>query len=636
MNNGKNGKNRESGEIEVSGFFDTGWRGEGEEEIPEKTNLGWFLFAIFLVAGIFFLRVSYLQIVKGNYYKGRAEKNRVKEVLMAAPRGIIYDRNHKVLANNKPKFDLVLVPGLLPKNLEDRLNVFKLVAYNIGYDPNELEEKYRDVDPDSYSPVLLKENLEREEALALEIALVDWPGVLVQKTAKRVYPAANSAAHLIGYNGRISEAELKQRPNYLLSDIIGKEGIEQIYESDLRGEKGSLQFEIDSVGKSKRIVGSKDAVIGKGVVLNVDLDINQVAHKALKEETEKNAGKGGAVVAINPQNGELLALTSYPSYDSNEFNEKLSPERFQEFFQSEKYPLFNRATAGIYPPGSTFKPLVAAAALEKRIVTPTETIDCPEVIQVGKWSFSDWKYHGLTDLNKAIAESVNPYFYIIGGGWGDRKGLGPENIKYYASQVGLGKVLGVDIPQEASGLIPDSEWKEKTKNEKWYIGDTYHLAIGQGNMLITPLQLASYISALVNGGTLFAPRVVDYVENVDGSVLRRNKPEVIRKGVFSKSTLEAVKRAMSATVSSAAGSARTLQGLENKYGIKIGGKTGTAQTEQEDKYHAWFVGFAPEENPEIVVAALVEKGGEGYSTALPVAEKVLDEYFAKRGGRLIE
>jgi len=480
---------------------------------------------------------------------------------------------------------------------------------------------------------LLKEDLTREEALRIEESSARWQGLMLSRKAKRLYPIQRAAAHILGYTGKISEQELKEQPDYLLTDIIGKEGLEEKYESYLRGDKGNEQLEVDSAGKVKKMVGNSNPVEGNSLVLSLDSDLQKEAYTALEQYVTENEGTGGAVVAIDPRSGGILALANYPSFDNNEFVGKISSERLKEIIQEGNKPLLNRAVAGTYPPGSTFKPLVAAAALDKKVITPEEILDCPAVLQIGQWSFADWKYHGPTDLNKAIAESVNTYFYIIGGGWGDKTGLGPDNIRHYATLFGLGEKLGIDIPQEVEGMVPDPAWKERVKKEPWYIGDTYHTSIGQGDLLVTPLQLASYVSALVNGGTLYRPRLLDYIENPDSQVIEKPKTEIIRENILPAKELNIVKEAMGVTVSSDQGSGRQMQELEEKYNVRIGGKTGTAESGEEEKYHAWFVGFTPLDKPEMVVVALVEKGGEGYKAALPVAKKVMDVYLQKRENR---
>jgi len=632
LSNGKK-NNIRSGELEVSGYFETGWKGEGEEEIPEKKDLGWLVvFALFIV-GMLFFRVTYLQIFRGSYYKAQAEENRIRKIFVDAPRGIIYDRNHKILASNIPQFDLVMIPGLVSKESQERKDMFREVSSITQTGFQEMEDLYAKAQSDSFTPVLLKEDLARDEALNIEANSVHWSGILLSRKAKRSYVTNEVAAHIIGYTGKINEQELKSHPDYFLTDSIGKDGIEENYEAYLRGIKGNQQLEVDSAGKVKKIVGNQESVAGRSLVLSLDLDLQKEAWTALQEKISESGSTGGAVVAMDPRSGGILALVSYPSFNNNEFVGKISPERLKEITEGSNRPLFDRAVAGAYPPGSTFKPLIAAAALDKKVITAGEVLECPAVLQVGQWQFADWKFHGSTDLNKAIAESVNTYFYIVGGGWGDKEGLGPGNIEKYATSFGLGQKLGIDIPQETEGMVPDPAWKEKVKKEPWYIGDTYHLSIGQGDLLVTPLQLVSYISALVNGGTLYRPHLLDYVENSNSEVTDKVKPEIIKSNILPANELEIVRRAMGVTVSSDQGSGRQLQELEQKYNVRIGGKTGTAESGEEEKYHAWFVGFTPLDSPEIVVVALVEKGGEGYQTALPVAKRILDVYFSKKANQ---
>ena len=619
-----------SGEIELSGYFDTGFRGEGEEEVSEKRNLDWMFFVAIFLVGILFLRATYLQIIKSSYYAAKADENRIKKITLNAPRGVIFDRDHKVLASNKPQFDFVMIPGLVPKDAAERKNLFRRISQSVGIGEDELESKYKESLPDSYDLVTVKENLEREEAVRIEIASTDWKGFVVDRKAKRFYPEGEIAGNLLGYVGKVNEQEMKKNPDYKMTDITGKEGLEYQYENLLKGEKGSRQVEVDSLGKAKRMVGNILPRIGESLVLTINDDLQKEAYEKLREKVEETGSTGGAVVVMDPRDGGVLALVSFPSFDNNEFVDKISPERYQEISTDERKPLFNRAISGTYPPGSTFKPLVAAAALNEKIVTSNEVLMCPAVINIGQWHFEDWKFHGPTDLNKAIAESVNTYFYIVGGGWGEKQGLGVERIKKYSSIFGLGEKTGIDLPREEKGLVPDPEWKKEVKKENWYIGDTYHLSIGQGDLLVTPIQLTSYISALVNGGTLFQPHLLDYIQNEKGEVIEKNKPKILKEKILPLGTLELVKRSMEETVASENGSGRQLKETGEKFGVSIGGKTGTAQTNEEEKYHAWFVGFAPVENPEIVVTVLVEKGGEGYKTALPVAKAVLEKYFELR------
>ncbi len=628
----RNVKNKNhSGEIEVSGYFSTGFVGEGEEEVPEKKDLEWLVFFVVILLGILFVRSTYLQVAKGAYYQKQAEDNRIKHIVINAPRGIIYDRNHEILASSSPQFDLVMIPGLIPKDEKERNAIFYDVSNVADISQSELENKYISALPESFDPVLLKEALPREEAIRIEADSANWKGIIINKKAKRIYPEKEVVAHILGYTGKINDQELKNKSGYQMTDSIGKEGLEIQYEDLLKGKKGDSQLEVDSSGESKRIIGGTKPTMGNNLVLTLDENIQKEAYSALKEKVEESGGTGGAVVAINPRDGGIISLVNYPSFDDNEFVNGISSQRYSEIMNDGTKPLFNRAVLGAYPPGSTFKPLVAAAALQEKVVTPNEVLMCPAVINVGQWHFEDWKYHGETNLDRAIAESVNTYFYIVGGGWGDKKGLGPENIKKYAQMFGLGNKTGIDLPKEGLGLVPDPTWKEENKKEPWYIGDTYHLSIGQGDLLVTPLQLASYISALVNGGTLYKPHFLDYVED-SGShqVVEKDKPEILKENILPNNVLNSVKEAMTETISSDSGSGRQLQDLAAKYNIKIGGKTGTAQIGGDERYHAWFVAFAPVENPEIAVAVLVEKGGEGYQSAVPVARRVLDKFFEEK------
>lgn len=632
---GRNKKKQVSGEIELSGYFETGWRGEGEEEISEKQNLGWLIFALVFVMMGLLARLTYLQVFKHSYYSQQSENNRIRKMAIAAPRGVIYDSNHRILATNIPQFDLSLVPALVEDDESKRKNYFKQVADFLHIDASEIEKKYSAEKKESFVPVVIKENLDRTEALRVEAKTMNWPGFILDKKAKRFYPEKEKVAHIMGYIGKISEEELQENRERGLNDLIGKDGLEQIYENFLRGEKGSRQLEVNSKGETTRFLRTENPKIGKSLVLSLDMDLQNAAFDGLRDQNEKKLAKGGAVVALDPRDGSVLALANYPSFDNNDFINKISAEKFGEITAREDRPLFNRAIGGTYPPGSTFKPLVALAALEKGIIRGDEVLDCPESLQVGSWQFRDWKYHGPSDMKKAIAESVNPFFYIIGGGYGDKRGLGQDSIKDYATLFGMGEKLGIDIPQERAGLVPDQNWKKSVKNEPWYIGDTYHVSIGQGDLLATPIQISSYISAIVNGGKLFKPKLLDRVEEESLSeseksdIFKSMEPETIRENLASSKNLEEVKLAMKETVTSASGSARSLQDLEKKYGVAIGGKTGTAQTGEEEQYHALFVGFAPVENPEIVVTAMVEKGGEGYDTAIPVVYRVLEAYFNK-------
>ncbi|MFH1460848.1 MAG: penicillin-binding transpeptidase domain-containing protein, partial [Patescibacteria group bacterium] len=399
---------------------------------------------------------------------------------------------------------------------------------------------------------------------------------------------------------------------------------------------GQEQFEVDSLGKTQRLLAIKPAQPGQGLMLHLDRGLQEKLYQSLDQALKKLRASGestrkAAALAINPKDGGIRALVSLPSFDNNLFAQGISQEELIVLKNDPNEPFLNRALAGQYPSGSIIKPLIAAAALEEKAVKPNQTIDCqgglaianeynPEII----YHFPDWKAHGLTDIIKAIAESCNVFFYTIGGGYGKIDGLGINKIKEYLQDFGLGQTTGIDLPYEQIGLIPDPDWKAKAKEgEPWYLGDTYHLAIGQGDILVTPLQMALAISAIANNGTLYQPQVVDKIIDQDKDLIKDVFPQKVRENFIDLSNLKIVQQGMRQAVLT--GSARALASLP----VTAAGKTGTAQFGNQDKTHAWFVGYAPYQEPEIVIVVLIEAGGGGDQTAVPVAKEVLEWYFSQ-------
>ena len=339
---------------------------------------------------------------------------------------------------------------------------------------------------------------------------------------------------------------------------------------------------------------------------------------------EKSGTETASAIAIDPRNGGVLAMVSLPGYDNNLFAKGIAREDYKKIIEDKNLPLFNRSVSGEYPPGSTLKPAVAAAALAEGTVTPETTVlDNQGAIFVGSWRFGDWKVHGMVNMKKAIAESCDVYFYALGGGYGNIPGLGMDRMKKYEKLFGFGEVSGIDLPGEKSGLIPDENWKKEKIGEKWYIGDSYHSAIGQGFITATPLQLANYTAALANGGTLFSPKIVSKIKKSNGEE-KIIRPEIIRKNFISPDILKIVREGMRETVLS--GSAKSLNALP----IEVAGKTGTAQFGTDNKTHGWFISFAPFENPEIAMVVLAEGGGEGSSSGVPVTKDVFEWYFKNK------
>ena len=451
------------------------------------------------------------------------------------------------------------------------------------------------------------------------------PGILLENTAIRNYENGLIFSHLIGYEGKITKEELEKNPEYLMTDYIGKTGIEKQYEKELKGIYGLFQVEVDSLGDIKKNLGVVNPQPGNDLILNIDEGLQKKIYDSLINILEKTGTKTAAAVAINPQNGKILSLVSLPSYDNNLFAKGISVAEYQAVIEDKNLPLFNRVVAGEYSPGSVLKPAVAVAALAEGIITPETSVECNGAIAVGSFQFRDWKAHGTTDLKKAIAESCDVYFYHLGGGYGSISGLGMNKMKKYENFFGLGDFSGIDLPGEMKGLIPDEDWKMEKIGERWYTGDSYHASIGQGFITATPLQLANYTAAIANGGTLFSPKIVGSIRKANGEE-KFIVPEVLRKDIATDGIMQTVREGMRQTITEGTGR------LLNNLPFSSAGKTGTAQFGSENKTHAWFISFAPFENPEIAMVVLVEGGGEGSSYSVPVTEEVLRWYFERKNG----
>lgn len=592
----------------------------------DTKKLRWLFFIIVIVFFSLFLRVGYLQIAKGDEYRIAAEDNRIRIHEVSASRGIIYDRDNNILARNIPNFVLKFTPADLPEDQLEYETLISSIANILEKDAAEISNIIDEQPDSSYQAHLLYEHIPYDQAILLRITSNNLPGISLETTNFRDYLTNKYFSHILGYMSKISSEELAEHPDYLFDDTIGKAGIEFFYESELRGKNGKKEIEVNSLGKESKIVTQKDPEPGINLILTIDSKLQNTLGEALEKTVQNSQGiTGAAAIAINPNNGAILALISEPGFDNNSFNLGLSAEEYQKLIEDPDNPLFNRAISGEYPSGSTVKPLIALGALEEGIITPNTTFISSGGIQIDKWFFPDWKAggHGTTNLKKAIAESVNTYFYLIGGGNEDMQGLGIDRIKPYLELFGLNSALGIDLPGEATGFLPTKEWKEVTKNESWYIGDTYHLSIGQGDLLVTPLQVTNYIATIANGGTFYKPHLVKSSSNADGSTNAENQPEILNDNFIASSHYTAVKEGLREAVLT--GSARSLGDLP----VTSAGKTGTAQFGNRGKTHAWFTAFAPYENPEIAITVLVEGGGEGTVTALPVVKQGLKSWFSE-------
>ncbi|MEK7130728.1 MAG: penicillin-binding protein 2 [Patescibacteria group bacterium] len=615
---------------------DVVWEHNSRQPISKTVRLSRFIFVFALIAialGAIVLRTAELQILQGTKWRAVAEGNRIREIVVPARRGEILDINLIPMAKNIPAEQATVIPGDFPDKekfaeISEKLSSILSVPKEEILDRLEKIFEYKEI-RQSYEPIILAEEIKHEAALSLMEHSESFPGVKVYPSARRSYPEKEIISHSMGYIGKLSQAEwdsLPRVPNesgYLKSDFIGKSGLEYIYEKELRGIYGWQRIEVDSMGREQKIISETLALPGKDLITSIDARVQKKAFESLRDSLKKVGAKAGSAVALNPQNGEIIALANLPSYDNNSFITGLTEQDRTQFFQSPERPLLFRAISGIYPSGSTIKPLIAVAALAEGVITPKTTILSTGGIRIGASFFPDWKAggHGAVDVKRAIAESVNTFFYTVGGGYEKFKGLGVEKLDSYMTLFGLGEKTGIDLPGEAAGLVPDPSWKRTVKKEKWYIGDTYHLSIGQGDLLTTPLQMASVTAAIANGGTIFQPHLVKgYLDQRTNNIIEIKPKKEPEKLSIAASAFDTVRQGMRQTVLS--GSGRALSGEP----FEVAAKTGTAEAPSGNP-HGWFIAFAPFTNPEIAVAVMVENGGEGYISALPVARDILQEYF---------
>lgn len=556
-------------------------------------------------------RVTHIQFTQYANYKGLAETNRQRAKVIKAPRGVIYTRDGKQLVTNVPSFDIVAIVADMPKNNEEQRRILEIIAQETGGDIAQYE---KEIKPENmWYPILLEENVPREQALVLESKKHELPGIEVLVSSQRQYENASLFAHILGYNGKITTEEIKQHDDYLLTDSIGKTGIEKIYEQSLRGNDGAERYEVDAKNNITRFLGTEAPESGDNLVLTIDNTTQEKLHEIVTNHLKEKGLSKAVALALDPNTGGVLAMVNVPSFDNNVFTCRKSNEEYKALINDSNTPLLNRAISGEYSPGSTFKMVVATGALQERLVSKQTTYTSTGGLQVDKWFFPDWKEggHGRVNVIDALAVSANTYFYIIGGGYEEVVGLGINKIVEYAERYGFGHPLGIDLPGERSGFLPTKEWKERVRGERWYIGNTYQASIGQGDILVTPIQLASYVAAIANNGTLFQPHLLLATEH--NGVREPNPPTMITEHVADSDVIDVIREGMYQATQ--VGSARALSELP----ITIGGKTGTAQVGGDQKPHAWFVSFAPYDNPEIVLVLLVENGEGGDTTTVPIA-----------------
>lgn len=600
----------------------------------------WFIAAVSLVAIILLAQLAQLQLIQGSRYQALADGNRVRQTVLRAPRGAIYDRNGTLLARNVANFDLVAVPARMPKKPQDRDLVYAKLSQILRKPIEDIRSLVEKDGRQSPSPVLIQPNVERDVALSIEENINQLQGINLDTNPVREYVDQGYLAHFLGYTGRVSAEDLKTHPTYQQTDYIGKLGIERAYENDLRGQDGAEQTEVDSTGKPIKVLASKDASPGNSLRLSIDFGLEKVMAESLTKYMTAAGSTRAAGVAMNPKTGEILAAVNLPTYDTNLFARGIKQAEYSALVANTDRPLFNKVAAGGYPIGSTIKPMVSAIALQEGVITPSTTINDTGKIDVANiydpsivYTFKGWKPEGLGLVNvyRAISFSSDVFFYYIGGGYKDFKGLGAARLLKYYDLFGFGRKTGLDSGDEAIGYVPTPEKRKQQTGEEWGTGNTYNISIGQDDLRVSPLQLAVALSAFANGGKIMQPHMVSAVVDQHGAVVREVKPQVAREGFISQANIDIVNQGMRLTVLEGTGCCS----MNREVPVPVSGKTGTAETSSEGfdgknprtKPHAWFEAFAPSDNPEILVVALVENSGEGAEFALPAVRDTLKWYF---------
>ncbi len=657
---------------------------------PRLLLIGWLLILVF---GLYLIRLWQLQFLQRGYYVAEAEEQRIEVVYISPPRGVIFDRNGELLVRNVPAYNITITPGELPDDPERERAVLQRLAelLDVPYTAAEEAEPYRPelgtvgrasfppfgkpprpgllemVDEvrylAPYDPLIVAENVDRDLALLIaQEGGVTMPGVGVQIIPRRSYPTGALTSQVIGFLSKIPPEKIKlyieqgYNPDI---DRIGAAGVEASAEGYLRGTPGRKTVIRDVLGRELRVIDEPmEPQPGDNVYLSLDLGLQQVAQDALQEALDKVGSRRGVVIALDPRDGEVLALVSLPTYDNNLFARGITkPEDYQKYqamLDDPHAPLYNHAIADLIPPGSTFKVIPATAALNEGIINRYTTLDCPgRLLLPNKLAPNDpgaaqpfycWIYlshgigHGPLNVVNALAQSCDIFFYKVGGGYEEANfhGLGVDRLVRYAEAFGLGRPTGIDIPGETAVPVPTPRWKRLIYQETWTTGDTYNMSIGQGFLAVSPLQMANVMAAVANGGTLYQPQLIHHIVDAEGRIVHPFQPQVIGRVEADEGVWSIVREGLEKAVTE--GTARAVQ-IE---GVSIAGKTGTAEycdnlaqkaglcpvpAGKTLPTHAWFMAYAPAEAPEIVVIAWVYNGGEGSSTAVPIVRKVLDRYF---------
>lgn len=573
-----------------------------------------------LLAVLFILlgRAFYLQIIQGDTYRNRAEGNRIRHEIVKANRGLIYDRNGVQLVKNVSHFFLYLWPDNWADENKKQETLQKLTEV-LAVPVADIEESLKNYKKGE--KVLVFENVAYEKAIQLMLAAENNPSIEISYEPRREYFPQFGLSHELGYLGVVSEKDLAENPAYNYNDRLGKTGLEYIYENVLRGQDGFRQIEVDALNRAKNSIGWQEPKDGTDIVLTIDAAAQSQLYSVMAKNAASNGKNKMAAVVLDAKDGGVLAMVSLPSFDNNIFTSALKKEEYSALMSDPNTPLLNRVVSGEYPFGSVFKPVIAGAALEEKIIDQNFTVQSTGGVQIGNNFFPDWRPagHGKTDIKWALADSVNTFFYTIGGGnnqWLD-KGLGMEKILQYATKFGFGSPTKIDLNNEAEGFLPSQAWKEKTFNDRWYLGDTYNLSIGQGYLLGTPLQVAVEMSYFASGKS-WQPHLLKGIKQE--TTLEEKATPVLLENLISQNNLDIIRQGLRETV--VIGTAKSLQSVK----VPVAGKTGTAQFNHNKTPHSWFASFAPYDNPQIVMAVLVEEGGDT-GLAVTVSRQFMEWYF---------
>lgn len=628
------------------------------EETKELLPRYRLFYAALVLTGILFSgRLWYLQIIQGNELREFSEKNRIKELKVMSPRGQMLDREGRILVENHPGFEAVLTP----QYIEDLDVVARTIAPVLGMEPEKVVQKVQRNrrQNGSFAPVKVKENLSRDEVFRLKRIRLETPGLEIREVVVRHYPMKENGAQILGFVSEISKRQLpdfkKRYPEQRFDqgDIIGKSGLEEVLERSIRGTDGRQFLQVDALGRealtqNSEIYGEQikdlDPAPGSNVVLTIDKDIQEAAYKAMID-----LDRIGGLIAMKA-NGEILSWVSLPSFDPNSFSHGISSATWNKLINDPFKPMRNKVIQDFFAPGSTFKPFVALAALEEKIITPQTIIYCPGSIRFGRRDYHDHLRggHGNINIYEALERSSNVFFYKMG------MALGIDRMHKYIQPLGIGLRTGIEVPREAAGLMPDSKWKIDNMREEWQPGENLSNAIGQGFVLSTPIQMAVAYNTLAREGKVVKPYIVQKILDGNGEVVKENQPEIVRdllqpkdgEPVYHQQNFKVVKEGMRRVVMGERGTARSVR----IPGIEIAGKTGTAQVmnfsaaeiynkcenrPMHQRHHGWFAGWAPADNPEIIVVALAEHSCSGSKGAAPLVREVMAAYFNKYHPELI-